>query len=280
MKKGLFTAVVAALAITLCTPVPVNAANNSPSGTIVPTDVAEAAGVKKGMTVKEAEEALGTALDVGEDYTVTKVAKLDVVGGDEAAPKTYTPADLNDPEATVIVVLDKDGNVIAKGSSVTVDPAKAAYIFTLTPGEHGGDATDKSIPVYRVYNPNSGEHHYTLNKGEADKLASLGWQAEGIGWYAPETGRPVYRLYNPNNGGEHHYTMNAGERDALKKAGWTYESIGWYSDTAERTPVYRQYNPNALVNNHNYTANAGEKKALIGYGWNDEGTGWYAVKWK
>ena len=111
MKKGLFTAVVAALAITLCTPVPVNAANNSPSGTIVPTDVAEAAGVKKGMTVKEAEEALGTALDVGEDYTVTKVAKLDVVGGTEAAPKTYTPADLNDAEATVIVVLDKDGNV-------------------------------------------------------------------------------------------------------------------------------------------------------------------------
>lgn len=278
MKKGLFTAVAAALALTLCTPVAVNAANTSPSGTIVPTPVEEAAGIKEGMTVKEAEAVVG-ALDAGEDATVSYVAKLDVVGGTEAAPKTVTPADF-DPTATYIVVLDKAGKVIAKGTSVTLDPAKAAYIFTLTPGQHGGDATDKSIPVYRVYNPNSGEHHYTLNKGEADKLASLGWQAEGIGWYAPETGRPVYRLYNPNNGGEHHYTMNAGERDALKKAGWTYENIGWFSDTAERTPVYRQYNPNAIVNNHNYTANAGEKNALIKLGWKDEKIGWYAVKWK
>ena len=70
MKKGLFTAVVAALAITLCTPLAVNAENTSPSGTIVPTDVAEAEGVKKGMTVKEAEKALVTELEVGEDYSI------------------------------------------------------------------------------------------------------------------------------------------------------------------------------------------------------------------
>lgn len=35
-------------------------------------------------------------------------------------------------------------------------------------------------PIYRVYNPNSGEHLHTLNGGEKDNLMSLGWVYEGI----------------------------------------------------------------------------------------------------
>ncbi|WP_341539779.1 hypothetical protein [Streptococcus suis] len=44
-----------------------------------------------------------------------------------------------------------------------------------------------TIPVYRLYNPNAlgaGSHHYTTSKGEADYLDSIGWNYEGIGWYA------------------------------------------------------------------------------------------------
>ena len=38
----------------------------------------------------------------------------------------------------------------------------------------------QSAPVFRVYNPNDGNHHYTMNKQEKDVLVSYGWQDEGI----------------------------------------------------------------------------------------------------
>ena len=33
------------------------------------------------------------------------------------------------------------------------------------------------------YNPNAGDHHYTLSSKERDYLVSVGWNYEGIGWY-------------------------------------------------------------------------------------------------
>jgi|GEM_PF-5261690 len=128
--------------------------------------------------------------------------------------------------------------------------------------------------MYRMYNPNSGEHFYTASIAERKNLMIAGWKYEKVGWFAPETGDPVYRLYN-SNAGEHHYTVNEAEKNLLVNAGWKYEGIGWYSggDTA----VYREYNPNAFCNNHNYTAESGEHSALVGYGWKDEGIGWYGL---
>ena len=125
----------------------------------------------------------------------------------------------------------------------------------------------KKINMHRLYNPNSWEHFYTGNEKEKDALVKMGWQYEGVGWIAPEkSNTPVYRLYNPNNGGDHHYTKNKKEYDALVKAGWTGEGVRWYSDDKESVPVYREYNPGAPIRNHNYTA----KK--------NEGIGWYGVK--
>lgn len=133
------------------------------------------------------------------------------------------------------------------------------------------------ITMNRLYNPNSGEHFYTMDTAEKKHLVSLGWNDEGVGWYAPvSSNTPVYRLYN-KNGGEHHYTTSKEEKDNLVKAGWIYESIGWYSDDSKTIPVYRQYNPNAFANNHNYTTNADEKSWLIRLGWQDEDIGWYGV---
>ncbi len=135
-----------------------------------------------------------------------------------------------------------------------------------------------SISMYRLYNPNSWEHFYTGNAKEKDALVKMGWQYEGVGWYAPEkSSTPVYRLYNPNNGGDHHYTKNKKEYDALVKAGWIGEDVRWYSDDTESVPVYREYNPGAAIRNHNYTANKKEHDALIGFGWKNEGIGWYGV---
>ena len=134
-----------------------------------------------------------------------------------------------------------------------------------------------TVEMYRLYNPNSGEHFYTANPDEQSMLIYLGWRDEGTGWIAPNmSNTPVYRLYNPN-AGEHHYTTDAGERDSLVAVGWNDEGIGWYSDDAQTVPLYRQYNPNAFANNHNYTTSLGENDWLVSLGWQAEGIGWYGV---
>lgn len=136
--------------------------------------------------------------------------------------------------------------------------------------------TVQKYEMYRLYNPNSGEHFYTMNSEERDSLKSVGWKYEGVGWIAPTTGDPVYRLYNPI-GGEHHYTLEASERDMLVGAGWNYEGIGWSSDPNKTIPVYRQYNPNAFSCNHNFTTSKDENDYLVRVGWNPEGISWYAL---
>ncbi|RBS81966.1 hypothetical protein EA78_02555 [Enterococcus faecium] len=121
-------------------------------------------------------------------------------------------------------------------------------------------STVKTIPMYRMYNPNSGEHFYTQDTGERDNLRRIGWNYEGIGWQAPTSGDPVYRLYNRYNG-EHFYTLNAKERDNITKYGWKYEGIGWYSYTGSNgIAVSRLYNKR--VNWHHYTLDQNEKILL------------------
>ena len=86
------------------------------------------------------------------------------------------------------------------------------------------------VDMHRMYNPNSGEHHYTKDIYEREHLISIGWKDEDIGWYSDDNeGTPLYRLYNPNaTTGNHHYTTSTRERDKLIKLGWNDEGIGWY----------------------------------------------------
>ena len=138
-------------------------------------------------------------------------------------------------------------------------------------------ASVASVPMFRLYNLNSGEHFYTSNESERSNLESVGWKYEGIGWYAPKSSNtPVYRLYNPNTG-DHHFTTNSTERKTCIKAGWKDEKIGWYSDDKKAVPLYREYNPNVVTGTHNYTKDKGEHDILVSIGWRDEGIGWYGV---
>ena len=130
--------------------------------------------------------------------------------------------------------------------------------------------------MYRLYNPNSGEHFYTASTIERDSVIAAGWNDEGIGWTAPTSGIQVYRLYN-SFAGEHHYTTSEAERDMLVSVGWTWEEGGWFSDPDESVPLYRAYNPNAFANNHHYTTDRGEFETLLSLGWQDEGVGWHGV---
>ncbi|EOH95300.1 C39 family peptidase [Enterococcus pallens] len=152
----------------------------------------------------------------------------------------------------------------------SIEPAMAPATFAAAAAP-----TTTGIPMYRLYNPNSGEHFYTANGIERDQIVNAGWYYEGIGWSAPNGGQPVYRLYNAN-AGDHHYTLDANERDHLKGVGWRYEGVSWYSP-ASGQPLYRLYNPNAKAGSHHYTLNGAERDHLQKVGWRYEGIAWYAI---
>ena len=131
------------------------------------------------------------------------------------------------------------------------------------------------VSVFRLYNPDSGEHFYTTNEEEMENLASLGWHYEGVAWTtSPDSGTPVYRLYNPY-AGDHHYTTSWEETEHLQTVGWRYEGICWYSDGT--VPVYRLYNPYAQTGPHHFTSSISERDHLASLGWRTEGIGWYGM---
>lgn len=146
------------------------------------------------------------------------------------------------------------------------------------PARAAGTTGTEAVTMFRLYNPNSGEHFYTKDESEKAGLVKEGWNDEGVGWIAPVTSdTPVYRLYNAN-AGDHHYTMNEKERDGLIIAGWNDEGIGWYSDDEKTVPLYREYNPNAVTGTHNYTTDKAEHDGLVKAGWHNEGIGWYGIE--
>lgn len=136
---------------------------------------------------------------------------------------------------------------------------------------------EHTVPLYRMYNPNSGEHFYTENSFERDSLVKTGWNYEGISEESPIKtvyNQAVYRVYNPN-AGDHFYTENKAEVAHLVSLGWRAEGIAFYSSTSTQTPIYRLYNPNATVGTHFYTQSSAERDSLVRAGWNYEGTAWY-----
>ena len=91
----------------------------------------------------------------------------------------------------------------------------------------------------RLYNPNAGDHHYTLDASEKDMLVKKGWRYEGIGWYSDDAKRvPLYRQYNPNaQAGAHNFTTSLEENNHLVSVGWRAEGIGWYAIGEGSAPV-------------------------------------------
>ena len=159
--------------------------------------------------------------------------------------------------------------------TVTVSVTEKGKTYSRTFAVKVKESLDDAWSMYRLYNPNSGEHFFTNDASERDQLVKAGWKNEGRAWSMPKrTYVPVYRLYNAN-GGEHHYTTDVSEKAALVKAGWKDEGIGWYGAYSSKVPVYRVYNPNAFANNHHYTTDKTEAERLIAMGWEDEGIAWY-----
>lgn len=127
--------------------------------------------------------------------------------------------------------------------------------------------------VYRLYNPNNGDHFFTPDKNEKASLVKAGWKDEGVAWNGADTGLVVYRLYNQSTGG-HMFTVNFDEAETLVKKGWKYEGANFAAARSGK-PIYRLYNPNNGL--HMFTASASERDALVKSGWKNEGTSFYAA---
>lgn len=128
--------------------------------------------------------------------------------------------------------------------------------------------------IYRLYNPNSGEHFYTVSATEKSYLMQAGWNDEGTAWQMPALSeKPVYRVYNPV-AGDHHYTSDRNEVNALIHFGWLDEGIAFYNNFSSRTGIYRLYNPNASTGTHHFTKDAREAEVLKSLGWIIEENDW------
>ena len=236
------------------------------------------------ITFKEPE-----TFPVFEKGTEGKISSPRIEGYEDVEIKgivKFSPCD-ND-----IIKIDEDGNykAISNGSvspiQYTIELSdetiqkfidKYGVRFKSSKIYGGGfvSVSDFDKMVYRLYNPNSGEHFYTYSKDEINNLVTAGWKKEGIAWKSPAiSNTPVYRLYNPN-AGDHHYTVSAEEKDSLVTAGWNYEGIAWYSDDDKGATLYRVYNPNAVAGSHLYTLSEAEKDNLVNAGWKSEGIAWY-----
>jgi uncharacterized repeat protein (TIGR02543 family) len=166
------------------------------------------------------------------------------------------------------------------GSKVTGSPVAASsrtlYARWVATKPAPKPALGTPVSVYRLYNQNSGLHHYTTSASERDALVKLGWKNEGTSFRAAKQNsasglKPVYREYNPHNG-NHNWTLNPSEHKTLVKLGWKDEGVAWYANPSGPVTVYRLYNPHS--GEHVYTTSAKEYAAVGAAGWHQEGTAW------
>ena len=129
------------------------------------------------------------------------------------------------------------------------------------------------INLYRLYNPFTNRHLYTIDKNEYEHLGTIGWNQEGVAWVTPSVGIPVKRLFHPGIDA-HHFTLDMNEYNHLVANGWNSEGTLFFSYEGEtRVGKRRLFNPFDL--RHLYTADLNEYNILQGLGWRSEGIGFY-----
>ena len=228
-------------------------------------------------------------------------------------PVQFTVPDNGNGSVTVALYLDVDksgynGTLVSTGTyapgSHTVNISTASlskadyYVYAVNTDAKGNvskyyadvpftvaTATTQGNKVarYRLYNPNSGQHHYTTSQSEYVTLGTWGWAQEGASSYILDSAgnidgtdsNPYYRIYNSING-EHFWTINATEYNYLGSVGWTQENVDgniFYRQVTNSLPLYRLYNPNSGL--HHWTKDAYERSVLMSIGWSDEGIAGY-----
>ena len=143
---------------------------------------------------------------------------------------------------------------------------------------NGIDAPSK--PVFRLFNPRTGDHFYTISTETRDSFRNQGYEYEWPEFYAydaPVSGSiPIYRLYNSRNG-DHFYTNSAAGRDAVMQGGYAYEGIEFYAfptSAGGAIPIYRLFNPRN--GDHIYLSNPAGRDAVMQGGYEYEWIEFYA----
>lgn len=138
--------------------------------------------------------------------------------------------------------------------------------------------------VYRMYNPGTGQHTWTIYASDVASYKSAGFVNEGISFTSinpirPETAAPdgqsnVYR-FGGMPGNTHFWTKDIAERDRMIVEGYSYEGIAWrVTNYQTAVPIYRLYSP--VVKRHLYSSDQNEVNKLGSSGmWNFEGIAWY-----
>jgi hypothetical protein len=95
-------------------------------------------------------------------------------------------------------------------------------------------------PVYRFWSDKLGDHFYTIDEAEKDRILRDDpdvWTFEGVAFYAyppdraPVGSKPVYRFWSDRLG-HHFYSISASEKQKLvtePSKVWSLEGIAWYA---------------------------------------------------
>ena len=216
-------------------------------------------------------EELPTVTDAGTYYIWYRVVGDD--NHEDLAPSYVGVATIIENHSDNVLAIDFEKGIATVKDDVTGGTTEVP-LYIITEGL-----------IYRMYDPNRGEHFYTKDPEEAELLVQLGWIHESGSDFTvvsatDEDAIPVYRLYNPHFGGMHFYTTDAEEAKYLESIGWNYEGISHYvyaASSTKGTPQYRLYNPNSPSGEHNWTSDEAEVAMLIEAGWINEGICWQIV---
>ena len=122
-----------------------------------------------------------TITDNGVSPAVTHTATCDVTVCAHLEGISLDPSSLDltlDSESTPLTVV-YDPEVTDDNLEAPVFESSDEDVVTVSEAP----APVETVTMYRLYNPNSGEHFYTSDTAERDNLINLGWLDEGIAWY-------------------------------------------------------------------------------------------------
>ena len=181
------------------------------------------------------------------------------------------------PHQTVMAYRQPEGGTWPGWYSAT-DLAALQQVWGAAPGP------DQLTSIYRLYNPGTGFHLFSANRGEIDQVTGQGFVNEGVAYRTSAVAsQGLHRFYQLASG-RHFYSASDGERDALlanSASGYLYEGVAYqvYAATAaplNTSPVVRFYDPATAT--HFYTASPAEQQILqtTQPGWRMEGVAWYA----
>ncbi len=202
--------------------------------------------------------------DVGDFYTGNEYDVIMSTGAFEDVTDEFDHATGEGLYSGDILVSKKKGHtvIVTEGK----DPRPKPTIEPCPVGE--GETA-----VYRMYNPDHGEHLLTASYEEAVILLGMGWKPEGVAFITPkESEIPVFRMYAD----KHIFITDIQELHSLVEHKWQFEGIAFHASDSLGIKVYRLYNPNN--GDHLYTASEEEKNSLVAAGWSDEGVAFLALR--